>query len=992
MTKVTKNLQGRLARVKHRDSLEDNWVETIFRYDDLGRVARVGDGETNPKVVHYAYNNSGLVTKMTYPTNTPTEIEYSYDYLGRRYEIKNKSSNRVYATNYQYNFEHQLRSRTLNPEINPYDEIFTYDFQERLIDKDYRANSDSYFQQHLQYFPGSQSQMPVEQLENDLEERSWQPRYIEGHKASNQKSLSLKASSSKPKFKVNQVLTAFQSNQDFETELYLEDNKYCSVSTVDESNTTVLILEFSKQLPKSRFKFIYQSMYGGYKIGILDQDNLFLRVSDDRFIAGNESNASFFTLEEDGEGFKLKQLLDPTKYWGLDDEDRVIFVDSPSAVTMYKEPFPEPKPDPEGYIFTANLSPLEVKQNPSNLNWFLGLGWFDGGTRVRFEPVMHKPNVYQIRILEGEKEGWYLEGSYNGSIGFTSIGGILTEFEAIPTREGSIWHELKCMAFMTNQYMCIKNEIAVLCHYTESDFFELGEKSKDSSLQSNQALLNATYKSDFIVNTKFQGSKYNNDLDVIYDYDYLGRLITSAKDSETSYQYDHNGNLNQINGSNYEYFPGSNKLQRIVDNGQTIREVTDYDNLGNITVMTNSDSKQVTFTRRVLGDLVKGVQIQDGSNITLKYDGFGRRLQKQSTTTEEYIYGRGKLPLVIKGVGGVEELLYIYDGDSIIGFEENGNTTYLLSDQLGSTRVAVDSDNNSLCSFDYDDFGKTVVASSSENAAQKVSFRYAGQWWDEELQLYHCYSRFYDPDLRRFISIDPVREGFSPYVYVGNNPINRIDPSGLFSLFKKNSGSYRVTPKESSKRSKSDIALKILEQGEKIKGKVVQIIDMIEGDDSTSEYTIISELFNQNNYGSQLQNKTSGTQPETRLHETHIGTTTFSTADSPRFTLASYLEPHRNIIEVGNINSVLQFSQLDYTLEPDFQTVFQTPESQAINDSFEQMTANITSPSYIQGGKKIAATPLLRDKVELILARRAAETGRFLTKVEEGEIREMLGI
>jgi len=54
-----------------------------------------------------------------------------------------------------------------------------------------------------------------------------------------------------------------------------------------------------------------------------------------------------------------------------------------------------------------------------------------------------------------------------------------------------------------------------------------------------------------------------------------------------------------------------------------------------------------------------------------------------------------------------------------------------------------------------------------------------GVYYDEESGLYYLRARYYDPNVRRFISEDPVEDGGNWYVYAGNNPVMFIDPSGL---------------------------------------------------------------------------------------------------------------------------------------------------------------------------------------------------------------------
>jgi RHS repeat-associated protein len=65
----------------------------------------------------------------------------------------------------------------------------------------------------------------------------------------------------------------------------------------------------------------------------------------------------------------------------------------------------------------------------------------------------------------------------------------------------------------------------------------------------------------------------------------------------------------------------------------------------------------------------------------------------------------------------------------------------------------------------------------------KQSYGFTGREWDKETGLYYYRARYYDPKGGRFISKDPI--GFEGgdvnlYRYVGNDPVDWVDPSGLF--------------------------------------------------------------------------------------------------------------------------------------------------------------------------------------------------------------------
>lgn len=86
---------------------------------------------------------------------------------------------------------------------------------------------------------------------------------------------------------------------------------------------------------------------------------------------------------------------------------------------------------------------------------------------------------------------------------------------------------------------------------------------------------------------------------------------------------------------------------------------------------------------------------------------------------------------------------------------------------------------NAIQRYEYDSFGNIKHTPHPRWITQ--SYTYTGREMDYETGLYYYRARYYDPKVGRFITKDPIGFGGSDvnlYVYVGNNPINLVDPTG----------------------------------------------------------------------------------------------------------------------------------------------------------------------------------------------------------------------
>jgi len=118
--------------------------------------------------------------------------------------------------------------------------------------------------------------------------------------------------------------------------------------------------------------------------------------------------------------------------------------------------------------------------------------------------------------------------------------------------------------------------------------------------------------------------------------------------------------------------------------------------------------------------------------------------------------------------------------------EEQDFKYFYLHDRLGSVRLVIDDSGAVKNSYTYEPFGEMFATECTETTENP--FKFAGQWFDAEVEEYYLRARQYNPHLSRFTSRDPVfGKAEQPltmhkYLYCGNGPIDRVDFDGRWAM------------------------------------------------------------------------------------------------------------------------------------------------------------------------------------------------------------------
>ena len=295
-----------------------------------------------------------------------------------------------------------------------------------------------------------------------------------------------------------------------------------------------------------------------------------------------------------------------------------------------------------------------------------------------------------------------------------------------------------------------------------------------------------SYKTDSLGNvTNVSDSVFGSHA---YTYDSRGFLI---KEDNTSYTYDDNGNMITSGNSTYKY----DNLNRLISiNGDSI--FYSFTNPGNPRLFKDTEYK---FEGRRLVGISEDLGVDEQKTVDYTYNSNGLIIKKvlgywyaddrdSEEYTTKYYYDGEKL---ITEIGPRNRLDFLYDENGILyGLIKDSSRKYFyIRDFMSNILGLVDDSGNIVVKYKYDAYGNriSITDTSGCDLGNINPFRYKGYYYDDDVEMYYCKSRFYVPLWHRWLNSDSINylepkniTSLNLFTYCNNNPVMYVDENGKF--------------------------------------------------------------------------------------------------------------------------------------------------------------------------------------------------------------------
>ncbi len=761
----TINTYDALGNLKNKTTPEGN--ATTFNYDTLNRLTRIRDLQGN--TIKYKYDGMDNLITLTITDNLNilhsknTTTAYKYDEVDRLKKITDAKRN---TTEYKYDLSGNLITTTIIDKTKPkkpviYITTYKYDKLGRLINiYQWLSKKDCYITTYKYDKAGNRIKIidgrgNTTTYKYDSLDRLWKIINAQGN------------TTSYTYDKVDNPLSKTDANNN--TTTYEYDALYRLKKTTDAlGNSTQYQYDENSNLKKLIDANSHQTQYTYDEI-----NRLLITTYEDGTTKANE-----YKYDISNKAFRIRRT---------DQKKQAINYEYDYLRRLIKKTYPDAST--VGYTYDGRGRLTDIRNLTGTIHYTYDI----------------LGRVVQVTYPDGNTIGY----KYNGLGSRTKLVYPDSDFITYNYDKLNRVKRIKDKAshiivdYTYDPQVNLRKEKGLLNNtsttYTYNELYQLTNISNSSP--SSQLISGFTYGYDEVGNRGYVIREHEQGRGDVYTYDKTYQLTNVKYNVEDPVTESLNPGSSPFEFKNiYELDPAGNRLS--VANGVTIgstsNNMNQYETVGDVTYRydANGNTTQKVTPEGIIyysydyeNRLIK--VITPARTINYKYDAYGRRIEKNiAGIITGYLYDGADVILEIDANGNtIAKYVHGARIDEILSatrYTPSAITHYYHYNALGSVTEITDSSGELVEKYSYDAYGEVSITDGqgkplSESGLSNPYF-FTGRRLDTETGLYYYRARYYDPDLGRFLTTDPIGYlgGINLYAYCSNDPVNYTDPWGYY--------------------------------------------------------------------------------------------------------------------------------------------------------------------------------------------------------------------